>query len=84
MTKIVAVKNVTAIWEYDPTQDDNHVLGGTLDIIVAICTLPIKVSIYAFFQFHSSHEFLSPRSRHPDNVLNIFRAHNFNVDFLKH
>ena len=45
ITKIVAVKNATAIWEYNPTQDDNHVLGGSLDVIMAICTLAIKVSI---------------------------------------
>ena len=43
--KITAVKNTTAIWEYDPTWDDNHVLGGSLDIIVAICILALKVSI---------------------------------------
>jgi hypothetical protein len=45
ITKIAAVENVTAIWEYDPTQDDNHVLGGSLDVIVAIHTLAIKVRI---------------------------------------
>jgi hypothetical protein len=45
ITKIAAVKNATAIWEYDPTQDDNHVLGGSLDVIVAIHTLAIKVRI---------------------------------------
>lgn len=45
ITKIAAVKNTTAIWEYDPTQDDNHVLGGSLDVIAAIHTLTIKVSI---------------------------------------
>jgi len=32
------------IWEYDPTQDNNRVLGGSLDVIVAICVLAIKVS----------------------------------------
>ena len=46
ITKIAAVKNTTAIWEYDPTQADNRVLGGSLDIISAIRTLAIKVSIY--------------------------------------
>jgi hypothetical protein len=45
ITKIAAVKNATAIWEYDPTRDDNRVLGGSLDVIAAICTLAIKVSI---------------------------------------
>ena len=41
--KITAVKNATAIWEYDPTCEDNHVLGGSLDVIEAIQTLAIKV-----------------------------------------
>ena len=45
ITKIAAVENATAIWEYDPTQDDNCVLGGSLDIIAAIQTLAIKVSM---------------------------------------
>jgi hypothetical protein len=45
ITKIAAVENATAIWEYDPTRDDNRVLGGSLDVIAAIRTLAIKVSI---------------------------------------
>jgi len=44
ITKIAAVKNATAIWEYDPTLVGNRVLGGSLDIIAAIHTLAIKVS----------------------------------------
>lgn len=36
ITKIAAVKNLTAIWEYDPTRSDNRVLGGSLDVIAAI------------------------------------------------
>jgi hypothetical protein len=31
ITKIAAVENDTAIWEYDPTQEDNWVLGGRCD-----------------------------------------------------
>ena len=45
ITKLAAVENATAIWEYDPTQADNRVLGGSLDVIAAICTLAIKVKI---------------------------------------
>ena len=45
ITKIAAVKNATAIWEYDPTRPDNRVLGGSLDVIAAIRTLAIKVSM---------------------------------------
>jgi len=44
ITKIAAVENATAIWEYDPTRHDNRVLGGSLDVIAAICTLAIKVN----------------------------------------
>ena len=45
ITKIVAVENSTAIWEYDLTHSDNCVLGGSLDVIAAIRTLAIKVRI---------------------------------------
>ena len=45
ITKIAAVENVTAIWEYDPTRTDNRVLGGSLDVITVIRTLAIKVTI---------------------------------------
>jgi hypothetical protein len=45
ITKIAAVENATAIWEYDPTRDDNRVLGGSLDVIAAIRTLAIKVIV---------------------------------------
>lgn len=45
ITKIAAVENATAIWEYDPMRDDNRVLGGSLDVIAAIRTLAIKVSL---------------------------------------
>ena len=43
--KIAVVKNAMAIWEFDPTQE-NQVLGGSLDVITAICTLTIKVCTY--------------------------------------
>jgi hypothetical protein len=44
ITKIAAVETATAIWEYDPTLPDNHVLGGSLDVIAALRTVAIKVS----------------------------------------
>ena len=44
ITKIAVVENATAIWEYDPSQDDNRVLDGSLDVIAAIQTLAIKIS----------------------------------------
>jgi len=43
ITKIVAVETTTAIWEYDPSLPDNHVLNGSLDVVAAVRTLAIKV-----------------------------------------
>jgi hypothetical protein len=51
ITKIAAVENSTAIWEYDPTHADNCVLGGSLDVIAAIHTLAIKVRMSRFPKF---------------------------------
>ena len=57
ITKIAAVENATAIWEYDPTREDNRVLGGSLDVIAAIRTLAIKVIIIGIVleKFNISH-----------------------------
>ena len=52
ITKIAAVENATAIWEYDPTREDNRVLGGSLDVIAAIRTLAIKVTMCAIMRTH--------------------------------
>ena len=46
ITKITVVENATAIWECDPSREDNHVLGSSLDVIAAIWTLAIKVSMF--------------------------------------
>jgi len=51
ITKIAAVENSTAIWEYDPTRSDNRVLGGSLDVIAAIRTLAIKVRMFQCLKF---------------------------------
>lgn len=51
VTKIAAVENATAIWEYDPNLPDNRVLGGSLDVIAAIRTIAIKVSC-VYFKFN--------------------------------
>jgi len=51
ITKIAAVENSTAIWEYNPTRTDNRVLGGSLDVIAAIHTLAIKVRMSQFPKF---------------------------------
>ncbi|KAI9509530.1 hypothetical protein F5148DRAFT_1148241 [Russula earlei] len=42
IAKISAVETATAIWEYDPDSPDNHVLGGSLDVIAAVHTITIK------------------------------------------
>ncbi|KDR76045.1 hypothetical protein GALMADRAFT_210753 [Galerina marginata CBS 339.88] len=47
ITKIAAVKNATAIWEYDPTHDDNHVLGGSLDVIPIALFLTLADELYS-------------------------------------
>jgi hypothetical protein len=50
ITKIAAVENATAIWEYDPALPDNRVLSGSLDAIAAVRTIAIKVH-YPLFGF---------------------------------
>jgi hypothetical protein len=46
ITKIAAIETANAIWEHDPELPGNCVLGGSLDVIAAICTLAVKVSIH--------------------------------------
>ena len=45
ITKLAVVETTTAIWEYDPSQANNRVLNGLLDVIAAIRTLVIKVGL---------------------------------------
>jgi hypothetical protein len=84
ITKIAAVENATAIWEYDPTRADNRVLGGSLDVIAAIRTLAIKVTILFSFELHAlSHIIYTLRFKRLDNVSNTFTAPKYAADFLK-
>ena len=53
ITKIAAVENAKAIWEYDPTLPGNWVLGDHLDHIAALRTIALKVS-NRVFQLHFS------------------------------
>ena len=53
ITKIAAVENATAIWEYDTTQVDNRVLSGFLNVITAIRTLAIKVTFLVSLRLHT-------------------------------
>ena len=43
ITKVAAIENANAIWEYDLMLPENHMLSGSLDVIVAVRTLAIKV-----------------------------------------
>lgn len=44
ITKIAAIENSSAIWEYDPSLEENRVLKEkSLDVIAAIRTLVIKI-----------------------------------------
>ena len=52
ITRIAAVENATAIWEYDPELPGNRVLGGSLDVIASIRTIAIKVSVFFFYCNH--------------------------------
>ena len=47
--QIAAVENATAIWEYDPSLPGNRILGGSLDVIAAIRTIAVKVSLPFFY-----------------------------------
>ena len=46
ITKIAAIETANAIWEHDPELPGNRVLGGSLDVVAAIHTLAVKVSIH--------------------------------------
>lgn len=48
VTQIAVAENKGLVWEYDPSDADNRVLGGKLDVICTIRTLAVKVSISIF------------------------------------
>jgi hypothetical protein len=85
ITKIAAVENATAIWEYDPNRDDNRVLGGSLDVIAAIRTLAIKVTMCVIMGIHiSTHHLPFHRFRPLDSALSTSKAPRSAVEFLSH
>ncbi|KAG1751591.1 uncharacterized protein EDB91DRAFT_1243837 [Suillus paluster] len=43
VTCIANIETTTAIWEFDPSLPNNRVLGDLLDVVVAVCTLVIKI-----------------------------------------
>ena len=69
ITKIAAVENATAILEYNPTHADNHVLGGSLDVITAIRTLGIKVSKISVLFLKNSTSHASTCCSHLDSSI---------------
>lgn len=55
ITKFAALETATAIWEYDPTDKNNRVLGGSVDLIAALRTLGVKVrNCHSFVYFANS------------------------------
>ncbi len=82
ITKIAAVENATAIWEYDPIREDNRVLGGSLDVIAAIRTLAIKISSWLHATNRLSYRF--HRFRHLDSALSTSKALRSAVESLNH
>ena len=85
ITRIAAVENATAIWEYDLELPGNRVLGGSLDVIASIRTMAIKVS--AIFYYHyifiiSLLRFI--RYRPLANELNTSKKFKFNARSLTH
>jgi len=52
ITKIAAVEMTTAIWEYDPSLPNNHMLNSSLDVVAAIQILAIKVCPFLLLLSH--------------------------------
>jgi hypothetical protein len=86
ITRIAAVENATAIWEYDPELPGNRVLGGSLDVIASIRTMAIKVSAIVFTAFICSlfHYYALFRYRPLVNELKISKKFKFNARSLTH
>ena len=82
ITKIAAMEMTSAIWKYDPSLPDNHMLNGSLDVIAVIHTLVIKVCFVLFcFVLHFilfdsirvvDEHFLYARFSHQVNELSCF------------
>jgi len=84
ITKIAAVENTTAIWEYDPTRSDNRVLGGSLDVIAAIRTLAIKVGSSSSHHMSHAYPLTMLRFKPLGSVLNISIVLKFAVELQNH
>jgi len=83
ITKLAAVENQTAIWEYDPDLPGNHILGGSLDVIAAVRTIAIKVrSVLVMGVWSNTYHVI--RFRPPVNISNILRACKFSARLIYH
>jgi hypothetical protein len=64
ITKLTVIETTNAIWEYDPSDNGNRVLGGGLDVIAMIHTLSIKVcSIHLALFSVNSMDLIDPSFR---------------------
>ncbi|KAG1736230.1 hypothetical protein EDB19DRAFT_1910373 [Suillus lakei] len=43
ITQITNIKTSMAIWEFNPNDCNNHVLGNLLDVVATVCTIAIKI-----------------------------------------
>jgi hypothetical protein len=43
ITKTTAADTSSAIWEFDPTLPNNHMLDGSLNAVTAVHTLAVKI-----------------------------------------
>jgi hypothetical protein len=82
ITKIAAVENATAIWEYDPDLCDNRVLGGSLDVIAAVRTIAIKV--FSFFNLILSLKYTVTRFRPLGSESNILKSSKSTARSMNH
>ena len=58
VTKRAIAESSTAIWEYDPSLEENKVAGGKLDVLSVLRTINIKVRasllIYSYYDTYSA------------------------------
>ena len=43
ITRLATIKTTMAIWEYDPTLPQNHLLEGSIDVVAMLQMLVIKI-----------------------------------------
>ena len=87
ITKITVIDYTNVIWEYDPLLLNNHVLGGSLNVIAVIQTLAVKVCTSTIKPYlviwYDTHAFLTDSS-FPDSILNTSRSCKLNARSTPH